>query len=75
MKTNLYVEIQEKKCLSVIMPDENGEMQIPEPEGDDWYAVQWPTNPHFTGDWRIMEMINKSIIRDAITPPLQEAMK
>ena len=61
MKPNLYVRCMDGKVVGIIMPDELGENLPKEPRGEGWYAVQWPVNPHFTGEYIITEMFDKAL--------------
>lgn len=56
---NMYAMVVDGKVQKLLLPTENGVMPR-EPKGDHWYAVQWPTNPHFTGERMIAEMIEQS---------------
>lgn len=55
---NLYLKANGGKFTEVIMPNEYGEMEADIPDGEGWYAVKWPLNPHFTGATTILSILN-----------------
>lgn len=63
INANLYAHQRPDGTFDrLIMPsddfDNYGQLTAPEPTGPGWYAVQWPLNPHFTGEDMILERIN-----------------
>lgn len=57
MNANLYAKISAiGRVEELILPGPCGELPA-EPKGVGWFAVQWPTSPHFTGERLIVEMI------------------
>lgn len=60
-KYNLYAHISDNGDVAeIIMPNELGELTAPAPLGENWFAVCWPVNPHFTGETMIREMIGEA---------------
>ena len=58
MNINLYAKIVNNETVDLVMPDAYGEMKADVPTGANWYCVQWPLNPHFTGETAIKMMLN-----------------
>ncbi|MEA3224758.1 MAG: hypothetical protein U9Q07_02325 [Planctomycetota bacterium] len=56
---NLYAHFTGARCDNIIMPDEYGALAPTGPAGDNWYAVAWPVNPHFTGRGGVMEILTE----------------
>ncbi len=55
MTPNLYAKIVGGQVRQLVMPQ--GGAVPPAPAGPDWYAVQWPTDPHNTGERTIRAML------------------
>lgn len=55
---NLYVKFVNNRVEKLIMPDSYGQLVATAPTGQNWYAVKWPVNPHFTGERMLAEMLN-----------------
>ncbi len=57
MTPNLYAKISpDGRVDQLLMPSDNGD--LPEaPIGEGWYGVQWPTNPNFTGERMVREIL------------------
>ena len=53
---NLYLRAVGQRAYEIIMPDACGDLSaVPCP--DDGYAVRWPVNPHFTGFYGIVALL------------------
>lgn len=55
---NVYARFDaDWRVTDLLMPDDDGALNMPAPVGEGWFAVAWPVNPHFTGEYTLRSLL------------------